>query len=455
MNRLSIRIFLAFWAVIALSLVAVVLINSQIQRYQRGEEFERERETFIETRVVRPARAALARHGERGLQRWLTHARAQSRILGLHIIDSSGEEILGNRLPRHARDFLTAWQQDRLDEVNASGHRWTRVIEAPGREAYLLILTRPPRPLLFRLFGPFGPLGLLMVAIVISGLISFALARYIARPLQRMREAGSALGGGDLGARLPRRLTRRRDEIGGLARDFNRMAERLSGVIGSQRQLLRDVSHELRSPLTRIQMALSLAERDADSRYLDRIRIEGERLDALIGEILAYARLQHADALETHSFDLAECLADIVADAELEGRPRGVSVDLDAPDRLMIRGDRQALHRAIENVVRNAVRHSPGGERVAVRLERNEGQIDLSVTDQGSGVPAGDLERIFEPFVRLSPERSETGTGGGIGLAIARAAVERHGGRIAADNADSGGLIVTLSLPAAESRDTS
>lgn len=445
MNRLSIRIFLAFWGVIVLSLVAVVLINTQIHRYQRGDEVERE--AFIEERIAEPAQTALERHGERGLRHWLMRIRARSRALELHVVDRDGEEILGNRLPRSSRSLVAAWLDGEAAAAKTPSRRWTRVLQAPDASEYLLIMTRPPRPFLFRLFGPFGPLGLLAVAIVISGLISFGLARYIAGPLQRMREAGGALGGGDLQARLPPRLTRRGDEIGGLARDFNRMAERLSDLIEGQRQLLRDVSHELRSPLARIQVALSLAEREHDPRHLERIRLESDRLDALVGEILAYARLQHADPLETAGFDLVDCLAEIVADARLEGRSRQVDVALEAPERLAIHGDESMLGRAIENIVRNAVRHTQDGTTVSVRLAASGTDIRLVVTDQGPGVAPDELEHIFEPFVRLSPGRSESGAGGGIGLAIARAAVARHGGRISAANAPQGGLAITLVLP--------
>lgn len=446
MSRLSVRIFLAFWAVIVLTLVSVVLINSQIHLYQRGEEFEQERTEFIEERVFAPAQAALNRHGERGLKRWLMAARARSRMLDLHIVDASGRTLLGDRLPRRGRALIEAWRSGQAVDRPGGTHRWARELKAPGGRDYLLIVSRPPRPFLFRLFGPFGPLGLLIVAIFISGLISFTLARYIARPLQRMREAGSALGGGDLAARLPERLTRRRDEIGSLARDFNRMADQLSHMINGQQQLLRDVSHELRSPLARIQVALSLAERNHSPRHFERIRIEGERLDALVGEILAYTRLQQADALENDDFDLVDNLSDIVADARMEGRARGVDVELQAPNQLLVHGDQQALDRAIENVVRNAVRHSPRNAKVMVSLLEKDGRIELQVSDKGPGVAPGDLERIFEPFVRLSPGRSESGVGGGIGLAIARAAVERHGGEISAANTEPG-LSVTLYLP--------
>lgn len=447
MSRLSVRIFLAFWAVIILSLVAVVVINTQIHHYQRGEEIEREHTEFIEQRIAEPARAVLQRHGERGLRRWLMRTERRSRTLKLHIVDRSGEEILDRTLGGHGRALVEAWQSGDLEDAEPSSHRWTRVIQAPAGREYLLIVSRPPRPFLFRVFGPFGPIGLLLVAIVMSGLASFALARYVAGPMQRMREAGSALGEGDLDARLPRRLTRRRDEIGGLARDFNRMAERLSSMIHGQRQLLRDVSHELRSPLARIQVALSLAERDDDPRHLERIRIESERLDALVGEILAYARLQHADTLEESAFDLVDCVTEIVSDARLEGRAREIDLTLEAPDRVHVTGDETMLRRAIENVVRNAVRHSPDGQTVAVRLAQDDTGVRLSVADRGPGVDPEELEYIFEPFVRLSPGRSESGSGGGIGLAIARAAVERHGGRIKANNGKAGGLVITLTLP--------
>ncbi len=446
MSRLSVRIFLAFWAVIVLTLVSVVVINSQIHRYQRGEELEQERTEFIETRVFAPAQAALNRHGERGLKRWLVAARARSRMLDLHIVDASGRALLGHRLPRRGRSLVEAWQSGQAVDQPGGTHRWTRELKAPGGRNYLLIVSRPPRPFLFRLFGSFGPLGLLMVAIFISGLISFMLARYIARPMQRMRAAGSALGGGDLAARLPERLTRRRDEIGSLARDFNRMADQLSHMISGQQQLLRDVSHELRSPLARIQVALSLAERDNSPRHFERIRIEGERLDALVGEILAYTRLKQPDALENDDFDLVDILSDVVADARMEGQARGVEIELQAPNQLLVHGDKQALDRAIENVVRNAVRHSPRNAKVTVTLLEKDDRIELQVADKGPGVAPWDLERIFEPFVRLSPGRSESGVGGGIGLAIARAAVERHGGEVSAANTEPG-LRVTLSVP--------
>lgn len=446
MRRLSVRIFLAFWSVIVLTLVAVVLINSQIDRYQRGEEFGRERTEAIERQLVIPAREALQLQGAAGLRRWLISARKQSRTLKIEIADTTGKSLLGGRIPRHSAPMVQAWKAGELDLDKLPDNQWVRVLQANDKN-YLLIVSRPPRPFLFRLFGPFGAVGLLIVAILISGLISFALARYIARPLQDMRSAGSALGAGDLDTRLSPSLVRRQDEIGGLAQDFNRMAERLATVIKGQRQLLRDVSHELRSPLARIQVALSLAERGNDPRYLERIRIDCERLDALVGEILAYARLQHADALETSEFDLVDCVTDIVTDARLEGRTHQVDVALDAPDHLIMRGDPQALHRAIENVVRNAIRHSADNTVVSVALTCDQQQIQLIIHDCGPGVAEDDLERIFEPFVRLSPERGEAGIGGGIGLAIARAAVERHHGCISAANAESGGLVVRMQWP--------
>jgi signal transduction histidine kinase len=447
-RRLSIRVFLAFWSVIVLTLVCVVLINAQIDRYQRGEDFEAEASRYIETRVATPAQEALDRYGQRGLVRWLSSARSRSRFLELHVITEDGRELLGNRLPRRSRDLIDTWRAGALDRVEDAPRRWSRVLEGPGGRDYLLVMTRPPRPLLFRLFGPFGPLGLLAVAIVISGLVSYALARYVTRPMQRMGEAGTALGQGDLTARLPDRLTRRRDEIGGLARDFNRMADRLTTLIGGQQQLLRDVSHELRSPLARIEVALSLAEREfagaGDSRHLERIRLESERLDALVGEILEYARLKQDGALQQQPLDLAALIDDVVADARLEGGPRKITVEAAGPEHALLNGDETLLRRALENVVRNAVRHSPEGGRVTVSLEPSDSLLEVRVADEGPGVPGDALETIFEPFVRLSGGRSEDSPGGGIGLAIARAAVERHGGRIRARNREAGGLVVTL-----------
>jgi signal transduction histidine kinase len=239
------------------------------------------------------------------------------------------------------------------------------------------------------------------------------------------------------------------------ARDFDRMADRLEALIASQQRLLRDVSHELRSPLARLQVSLALAQDAADdagrTKNLARIAKEAERLDALVSEILDYARLAAGMQVRADPVDLVEVLDHVAESARVEGEPRGLRVVRKSPARAVVAGDVEMLLRAVDNVVRNAVRHSPDGGTIELRIRRSvvDRHWRIEVEDQGPGVPDALLERIFEPFVRVSAARIEVGAGGGVGLAIARETVARHEGRITARNRDHGsGLLVTIDLPA-------
>jgi signal transduction histidine kinase len=243
----------------------------------------------------------------------------------------------------------------------------------------------------------------------------------------------------------------RRDELANLAIDFDMMSGRLRALLESQQQLLRDVSHELRSPLARLQIALGLARRPGANlaQELDRIEQEAQRLDELIGEILSLSRLDDpARALEAETVSVAELLEPLVEDARIESDTRAVTIELDLPQDLQLHGDRELLHRAVENVVRNAVRFSPDGGCIVVQAQRVGSFVQLGITDQGPGVPAALLQRIFEPFFRVATARERDSGGNGIGLAIAARVVSLHGGRIAAANVEPHGLRVTMQLPA-------
>ncbi len=451
--RLYLRIFIAFWLVIILVISSVLLINSQLDRAQRDASQLRDRVDGVEERLIQPATRALAEQGPEGLASWLEATRQDLRRVRLQIHDLQGQEITGKQPARGTERIVRQWQErDRVPTRIRRGIL-ARTIEAPGRETHLLVINRPPVPLFVRVLGPLGPWGLLGLSILISGLICLWLARSISRPVQQMRSAGRELGRGRLSARIDPALARRHDELGDLAADFNRMAERLEKLVSGQRQLLRDVSHELRSPLARLQVSLALAgdSRDPTARdhYLERMEVETRRLNHLIGEILDYARLSETDESKLRPLDLADLLSDIRESASLEGRPRNVTTRLRAPDSCPITGDEELLHRALENVLRNALRYSPEGGEVTIDLDcPSPGEsVQVIITDQGPGVPADQLESIFEPFVRLSSDRGAPGTGGGVGLAIAREAIRRHKGTIRAENRSKQGLKVTIRLP--------
>jgi len=267
------------------------------------------------------------------------------------------------------------------------------------------------------------------------------------------------MAAGDLNVRVLPALRGRQDDLGLLAADLDAMAERLRQLLEAKQQLLRDVSHELRSPLARLQLALSLARRGDGGveRHLARIGCEADRLEQLIARTLKLVRLERpAHALEHVSVDVGELLRNIVSDVAIEADSRGCLVDLHAQGELRVAGDPELLRSAFENVIRNAVRYSPGGATVDIGARHvviadKRDVVEVTVRDFGPGVPQKDLELIFEPFYRVDAAREHQGAGGeGLGLAIAARALAVHGGAITARNGPGGGLLVTATLPAME-----
>lgn len=288
------------------------------------------------------------------------------------------------------------------------------------------------------------PLSALLIALVVLTLFSLLLTLSITRPLNRLRSAVHDLGRTSYQQNSLARLANRRDELGTLARDFNRMGERLQGLIDSQRQLLRDVSHELRSPLARLRIALALAERaeaDERARLWPRLIQECDRLEALIGEILALARLD-AEPGAARPVDFGELIERLRRDVALSAPDQEIRCDVQPG--LSLSGWPDMLERALDNLLRNALRFNPQGQPVEIQARRDGEQLLLSVRDHGPGVAPEHLARLGEPFYRAPGQNAP---GHGLGLAIARRAAERHHGRLILTNPPEGGFVATLELP--------
>ena len=296
-----------------------------------------------------------------------------------------------------------------------------------------------------------------------AGLVCYALARYLAAPVEMLRASVRRLASGDLSARVGAKIGARRDEFTDLSRDFDRMAERIESLVASQRCLLGDISHELRSPLARLSVALGLARRHAATEApnvnssLDRIERESERLNELIGQLLALTRLEtDEDELENTQIDLQDLIAQVVADANFEAQGRHRSVQTVATEKCPVMGNVELLRSAIENVVRNGVRYTAENTsvEVALRCSSDDGGSNavITVRDHGKGVPEEALGELFRPFYRMADARDRQTGGTGLGLAITERAVRLHGGSVKAANADLGGLIVEIQLPAATIR---
>lgn len=294
------------------------------------------------------------------------------------------------------------------------------------------------------------------VAIAVGGVTTFFLVLLLSRPLVRLRRAARELAQGNLAARVPASSTRlgsKPDEVQGLVQDFNDMAERLEALVGAQQLLLRDVSHELRSPLARLSVALELTRDDAGPQLaapLARIEREADRLNQLIGELLSLSSLEARDDVSAFGpVSLNRICEAILPDADYEAQLRPCTVRFEQTRECSIRGDWNLLYRAIENVVRNAIRYTAPGTQVTVRLSQDDQRAEttLEVQDHGPGIPEGDLAHIFRPFYRVDQSRTSSTGGSGVGLAITDRSVKLHGGTIRAFARTGGGTCISMIFP--------
>jgi len=464
------KIFLSFGAAMAATLVATVYVSFQLAR----EAFDPVR---IEGRdpIVREAAMALAEGGERGLRDWLRENTRQDSGMALLIVEEDGDELLGRALPREMRRLLRfaapgggqrrgdggrgdgmgpGFGQGRDRPPNLRPAQLTPHLVAADGEEYRLLFVRAPVPVFGMMAWPGSRLAVGTIALFIAALTSLLLARYISAPIARLQRASRALAAGALDTRVGGPKGRWADEVGILSRDFDTMAERMQALITDKETLLRDVSHELRSPLARIRMALALAQRRANEEAqpdLARIEQEAERLDELIGQIMTLARLRTQQALERERLAFDELVQAVVEDARYE-YPEA-TVNFEATERHELLGDPRGLRSAVENVIRNAINYAGEAGPIEVAIEKTAQDIVLRVTDAGPGVNEEDLARIFEPLYRVDQSRDHRASGPGspgqgVGLAITARVMELHGGRATATNRAGGGLEVALRLPA-------
>ncbi len=453
MTSLLARIFASFWVAMVLIVAGAIGVTLYVLA-ERADGPQRDPAALAEQ-----AAAALQSGGEPGLKRWLTNLERRNLDTRLLVVGPQGEELLGRPVPhflarRVARDALEPGHERPPPPERAARYRPPQplpLIIAGDGTVYRLALM-PRRPEFFgTLEIPQARAAILVLAILVTALISWWLARSVTRPVRALTSATRALAGGDLDIRLPQ-VARRRDELGVLARDFEEMARRLRELLRGRERLLRDVSHELRSPLARMQVAVALGRQPGGdvAQSLQRIESEAARLDGLIDQVLKLSRLDAgAAALTREPVDLVGLIDQVARDASFEGQGYDVRVQWDPPERaVMVRADAELLASAIENVVRNALRYSPPGSAVEIRLQSTPGEARLIVRDHGPGVPEADVQRIFEPFFRVAESRSRESGGDGIGLAITARVLAAHGGATRAQNAPGGeGLQVELSLP--------
>lgn len=409
-----------------------------------------------------------ARHagqgGDAALARWVRQTETLHPTLRVFLVDRAGRELLGRRLPVRLQDWVQLNLAQTVAQWEGGGGMAQHRAAVPVPDSWWNVpaIESAGGGVRFALFLPFDSsayevLGvphvlvlLFLCAVCVSGLACWVVARHIMRPVLGVQQGLRSLARGELGVRMAPALAGRQDELGALAADFDATAQRLQELVAAQEMLLRDVSHELRSPLTRLRLALELARRGgpAMAAQLDRIERECGRLDALTGQVLQLARLREPRAPIRVPLDLVALVADTVADVAYEAEAAGKAVAWRPPATpVPVHGAAAELASMLENVLRNALRFTPRGERVDVALDMQAGSAVLSVRDRGPGIAPAHLDQVFAPFFQSDPARSSGHDGAGLGLAIAQRVAQRHAGQIRLANRVGGGLSVDIRLP--------
>ncbi|MDA8087584.1 MAG: ATP-binding protein [Nitrospiraceae bacterium] len=486
MRSLFIKIFLWFWLAMILTSVTLVIITfgaqvGPIARHFRRVELERDRVLGqVLTVYGQTALKQYARGGLPALRRF-SSGLERSTGIGLFLFaDGNALSAGGPGPPPVIRDMAA--------KVRGAGGKNKNILSRIDGKGYVLVMPLAAANVQGRLYTVAGrwpdipfrgvpsPKGYLrfffglrgLVSLIIGGIVCYGLAWRLTAPIRRLREATHQLAAGNLRARAGGRLSGRSDEIGALGRDFDGMAERIESLVGAQQRLIRDISHELRSPLARLRVALELARQknknspEEAAGPLDRIEREAERLNRLIAELVTLTLLESGtERLEKTLVDLPLLVHEIAGDSDFEARGMNRSVKFLPGDdgQINIFASPEMLRRAIENVVRNALRYTPEGDEVEItmeRLQRNgRPHALIRVRDHGPGVPEEALKEIFRPFFRVTEARDRVTGGAGIGLAITERAVHLHGGEVTAVNAPGGGLLVEIDLPADRDGETS
>ena len=449
---LFLRIFLWFWITMIATALALVLTFL----FQRNSVPDRWHDMMAST--VRysgmVAIAELEQRGTTAARTYLDELESQGHLRAC-LFDAGGATLAGEPCASFANMARRA-AADREPVVSMRFGIARAAVKLTGRDGrvYIYATDLPAGPRAAAGADRYSFALEWSVALLVSGCICYLLTRHITTPILRLREASQHLASGKLSARAAPRMERRRDELGALVSDFNHMAERIEGLVSAQRQLICDISHELRSPLARLNVALDLARKnEATETAFDHMERDLESLNEMIGRLLMIARLDAASApIEFCRVNALKLVEAILADAEFEAKQRNVAIILNCERDYWVEGVPELLNGAIENIVRNAIRFTDAGTRVEVTIDAIEregnGLVEIKVRDFGPGLPEHELEKIFRPFYRVNEARDRQSGGVGLGLAIAERVVQMHRGTIRAENADPRGLKMRIELPA-------
>lgn len=452
------KIFLWFWLATLLTLISVIFLYSMTSKDTRLVPITaKESEQLRQTAITIQLRHVIEEY-QNGLP--IQPNGTGKELDNTFIINNQGYEISGKVVPEVIYQLSAFYKQrNRAATVTINNYSYSgpEIVFSRG-QYYLLFIKQKSQQHFSTLVSEFFysiSIWQILAALGISFLVCFALAWYLTRPIHQLQKATKAIAKGDLQARAKDFIGKRADEFHDLAEDFDLMADRINRIIMSQKRLLSDVSHELRSPLTRMQIAASLAQKNSQagsdpsncSHHIERIEVEVERLDELIGELLQVAALERGQQhQQVDTFVVNDLLDVIISDAQFEAAANAKEVIFVDSPMIQFKGYYNLLARSVENVIRNAIRHTPEDTKVTVAIKDAGPHFSIIIEDEGQGIDESHLDKIFEPFYRPTEARERSSGGTGLGLTIAKRGVEVNGGTIKATNGSNGGLLVTITL---------
>lgn len=456
--NLFVKIFLWFLAALAAMVAVVVFLNWTVQTEPVVSRW-RVSVTNTTTIYAQTAAQIYAAEGEEGLGKFLERIRKPENIGEVDLIGENGKVWMSQGVAAEQyKDLVAKALSSDGVEIESIPEASTSVSATKftlgNGERYVLIV-RWERPRFTPFFGE-SPLryvryGALLLAALI---LCWLLAKYLASPIGKLRRATQRFADGDLSTRVGDKIGWRRDELASLAKDFDVMAERIETLITSQQRLSRDVSHELRSPLARMNVALEIAKQKSNgdtSSVFQRIESESQRLNDMISRLLTLSKLETgAKDFDRRELSLKSLVEQVAADADFEGKPRDRSVRVISADECRVVGSDSLIRSAVENVLRNAIRYTREGTSVDVSLSNTAGKATIRIVDHGQGVPEAELANLFRPFYRVGEARDRGSGGTGLGLAIAEQAIKAHDGTIVAKNHEDG-LTVEIVLNSVKS----
>jgi len=445
-RSLFLKIFFCFWLAAAAMITTLNLMlwfsfvqdpNPERRRGALGEALNLYAESAVQV---------YDSEGPQGFEQYVNRSLKEAGT-EIELFDGEGKSLT-SPTPTEASSVATEIKQTQqhISQVTSLGRiTWGRPVVAPSGRLFIFV-TRLRQPYVFRGLPPWG-IGLSILA---AGVISYLLALYLTSPVKKLKAVVQSFAEGNLDVRVAPQLGGRHDELADLGREFDHMAERIAALISSQKRLLADISHELRSPLARLTVALELARKNTTGKgvaALDRIEMESERVNTLVGQLLALTRLESgAERVPPETVVLEDVVQMVIDDANYEAKPLHKEVRVLELAPCVVRGSSELLRSGIENVIRNAIRYTAEGTAIEVSLTTRLDSAVVTVRDHGPGVPDSELQHIFEPFYRVGEARERSSGGVGLGLSIADRTIKLHGGSIRAENVNDG-LLITIEIP--------